>query len=162
MLALSSTWMMRLRQLVRASTSDRAEAHQIAQCTNRLLRHKAGRDQPVTQQVGDPLAVLHVSLAAGHILDALRVADHQCEVIFPEGINRTPIDPRALHPDMATALLRQPISQLQQPGCRRCAKLRISLRTLPPGFPASRQATMSPGAHQIHNISQSTFASPPP
>jgi hypothetical protein len=43
-------------------------AGQIAQLADRLGRDKAAAHQPVSHQIGQPLGVLHVALAASHPL----------------------------------------------------------------------------------------------
>jgi hypothetical protein len=46
---------------------------QIAQFADWRGRHETGLQQTVPQQLGDPLAVLHVGLAVGHSLDVLGI-----------------------------------------------------------------------------------------
>jgi hypothetical protein len=53
--------------------------------------HEAGPQQPVAQQVGDPLGILDVALAAGHRLDVLRVDQQQGEVPFQHVVDRLPV-----------------------------------------------------------------------
>ena len=44
-----------------------AVAREVAKLPDRLGRHKARPHQPVLHQLGDPLRVLHVGLASGHV-----------------------------------------------------------------------------------------------
>jgi len=55
-------------------------AQQLTQGSQRLRRHEAGLDQAVTHQIGDPLGILHIGLAARHVADMPRIADDQGEV----------------------------------------------------------------------------------
>jgi hypothetical protein len=87
---------------------------QIAQLSHRLGRHKAAADQTMTQQVGDPPAVLHIGLAPGHILDVMRIADHQLKGAIEHRIDGLPVDPSALHRHVRTAVLLQPLPHLPQ------------------------------------------------
>ena len=48
-------------------------------------------DQTVTEQVGDPFAVLRVGLAAWYLLDVGGVADHEFEVALENKLTRLPI-----------------------------------------------------------------------
>ena len=40
---------------------------------SRGIRHEAGADQAVRQQVGEPRRIMHIGLAAGHVLDVGRI-----------------------------------------------------------------------------------------
>jgi hypothetical protein len=57
-----------------------AVAQQLAHLARRFGRNKAFRDQAVTHQIGDPLGILHVRLAAGHVPDVPGIADDQLEM----------------------------------------------------------------------------------
>ena len=85
--------------------------HQLAQVADRGRRHEAAGDQAVADQLGDPLGVLHVGLAAGHVLDVVGVADDQADVAFQHGIHRLPADAGAFHADVGGAVLGQPRPQ---------------------------------------------------
>ena len=52
---------------------------QVAQLADRRGRHEAGREQAVLQQLGDPLGVLDVGLAARDLLDVVGVDQDQLE-----------------------------------------------------------------------------------
>ena len=54
-----------------------AGAHQGAHLLDRRLRHKAGADQAVRQQIGEPHRVGDVGLATRHVLDVRGVGQHQ-------------------------------------------------------------------------------------
>jgi len=101
---------------LRASALDEfsAVAQEIAQLTDRLRRHEALRDQAVPQQVGNPLAVLHVGLATGHVLDVVRIADDDLEVVLEHSMDRLPVDARRLHADVRAAIFTQPVAQFHQ------------------------------------------------
>ena len=88
-----------------------AVAQQLAQVAQRLRRHEALGDQAVADQIGDPLGILHVGLAAGHVADVPRIADDQLEMPLQHGIDRPPVDARALHADMRHTRLLQPVAQ---------------------------------------------------
>ncbi len=106
-------------------------AQQIAQLAHRLGRHKAAADQAVAKQVGDPLAVLHIGLAARHVLDVVRVADHQFEGPVQHCIDRLPVDPGALHRDMRAAVLLKPLPHLPQRRRQRPKRADLLRRSLP-------------------------------
>ena len=52
-------------------------AHERAEILDHRRRHEARADQPVREQVGEPLRVLHIGLATGHALHVRRVREHQ-------------------------------------------------------------------------------------
>jgi hypothetical protein len=52
-----------------------AEAHEVAQRAQAAIGHKARPDQTERQQLGQPLGVLHVSLAPRHVRDPRGDAD---------------------------------------------------------------------------------------
>ena len=56
-----------------------AVAQQLSHFPQRPGRHEALRDQPVPDQIGDPLGILHVGLAPWHVADVPSVADDQVE-----------------------------------------------------------------------------------
>ena len=97
-----------------------AEPDEVAQVADRRRRHEAWFDQTVAHQVGGPLGVLDVGLAPRHVLDVMGVGDNQLEVAFQDGMDRLPVNPGALHPDMRHAVALQPIPhRLQIPRHRR-------------------------------------------
>jgi hypothetical protein len=53
---------------------------QVAQLADRLRRDEAGSQQTVLQQLGDPLAVGHVGLPSGDLLDVLGIDQHHLEM----------------------------------------------------------------------------------
>ena len=85
-----------------------AVTHHLAQAADRGRGHEALGDQAVADQLRDPLGVLHVGLAAGHVLDVVGVADGQVDVPLQHGIHRLPVDAGALHADVGDAVLGQP------------------------------------------------------
>ena len=62
-------------------------------------------------QIGDPLGILHVGLAPWHVADVPGVADDQLEMPFEDGVDRPPVDARALHPDVGHSRLLEPVPQ---------------------------------------------------
>lgn len=68
----------------------------------------------MTQEICDPLAVLYVGLATGHVLDVVRVADDDFEVVLEHGMDGLPIDARRLHGDVRAAVFTQPVAELHQ------------------------------------------------
>jgi hypothetical protein len=65
----------------------------------------------VAQEVGNPLCVLHVGLAAWHVLDVVRIGDDQDERAMQQVVHRPPIDAGAFHRDMSHALVPEPVVQ---------------------------------------------------
>jgi hypothetical protein len=87
-----------------------AIAQQFAQLAQWGGRHKALGDQPVADQIGDPLGVLHVGLAPGHVADVTGVTDDQIDMSLQHGIDRAPVDAGALHADMRHPRRREPVA----------------------------------------------------
>jgi len=77
-----------------------AMAHQLAQHPDRRQWHEARAHQPTADQVGDPLGVLHVRLASGHVTHVRGIADDDGEVTFQGSMHRLPVNTRALHADV--------------------------------------------------------------
>jgi hypothetical protein len=48
------------------------------QLLDRRWRHEAGPDQAMRQQIGEPSRVVHITLAAGHVLDMHGIRQDQC------------------------------------------------------------------------------------
>ena len=65
-------------------------------------------------QIGDPLGVLHIGLAARHVTDMPGVADDQLETPLEDSIDRAPVNAGALHPDVRHPKLLQPVPQRLQ------------------------------------------------
>src|SRR5213076_2416102 len=72
-------------------------AGQVAQFANGLGGYKARSQQSMQQQIGNPLRILHVGLAPGHVLDVLCIGHDQLERSFQNGVDRFPVHPGALH-----------------------------------------------------------------
>ncbi len=102
--------------------------HQLAQVADRRRRHEALGDQAVADQLRDPLGVLHVGLAAGHVLDVVGVAHGQVDVPFQHGIHRLPVNAGALHADVGDAVLSEPRPQGLQIACGRAETAQQLLR----------------------------------
>ena len=69
---------------------------QVAQLADRRRRDEAGREQAVLEQLGDPLGVLDVGLAAGDLLDVLGVDQDHLEAALQEVEDRLPVDARSI------------------------------------------------------------------
>ncbi len=106
MLALSSSLISRLRSAEPDCDQLAPVAGQFAQLADRPRRDEALGDQAVTGQFADPVAVLHVGLAARHVLDVVRVADDHLEAALQHRIDRPPVDAGALHRDQRAAAAR--------------------------------------------------------
>jgi hypothetical protein len=92
-----------------------AVAGQLAQLADRRRRDEAGPEQAVAQQVGQPLAVLDVGLAAGHGLDVLGVDQHDGAPLPLQQVeDRLPEDAGALQRDVRDAERVEPVRQRQQ------------------------------------------------
>src|SRR5262249_38557176 len=89
---------------------------QVTQLPDRLGRHGAGVEQPVLQQLGDPLTVLDVGLAAGHLLDVLGVDQDDTDAPLQEVEDRLPGDARRYHGHVRDIVLGQPVREGQQVG----------------------------------------------
>jgi hypothetical protein len=87
-----------------------AIADQGAQLTDRLRLHEARPHQPVLKQLAEPLGVLDVGLAAGHVLDVLGVNEPELEVVLEQVIDRPPLDARRLHRDVRDAEPHEPVA----------------------------------------------------
>jgi len=69
----------------------------------------------VTEQVGQPLGVLDVGLAAGHRLDVPRVDDQKLDALVLQNVvDGTPVDAGRLHHRVADAFVLQPGQDLLQ------------------------------------------------
>ena len=99
----------------------------VAQRLHRHWRHKARSDQAMRQQICQPHRVVHVGLAAGHVLDVHRIGEHEFECLGEDGPDRLPIDPGRLHRDMADGVARQPARQPLQLRSRRAKRLDVLL-----------------------------------
>ena len=73
-------------------------AHQGAQRAHRVARAEGSAQQAVAHQLLQPLAVQDIALAAGHVLDVLRVDQQHREAARVEQLEeRDPIDTGGLH-----------------------------------------------------------------
>ena len=90
-------------------------AREQAQFAQILGRDEAGPEHAESGQDGQPLAVGHVGLATGHVLDPVRVDDPGGDAgVLQVGVHALPVDAGALHD-------RQFDVQLDQPGGKRPA-----------------------------------------
>lgn len=88
-----------------------AVADEIAQHPHLGRRHEACADKAVAHEIGDPLGVLHVGLAPGHVADVRGIADDQRERAFECCIYRLPINAGAFHADVRHLMREQPVAQ---------------------------------------------------
>jgi hypothetical protein len=91
-----------------------AVASQITQLTLRNRRNKARTQQTVLQQLGDPLRILDVGLATGHVLDMGGIHQQHFKVAFQNVEDRFPVFARALHRHVRAASSLQPVRESQQ------------------------------------------------
>ena len=137
---LRRNWPLAKSAIASAEASPSAVAQQLAQLPQRPGRHEALGDQAVPHQIGDPLGILHVGLAPRHVADVPGVADDQLEMPLQDGIDRAPVDARALHPNVRHSRCPQPVPQrFEVP--RHGAKRPHLLVRLRPGAPTRRHAT---------------------
>lgn len=87
---------------------------QLAQLALVARRDEAGTHQPVPQQLGDPLRVLHVGLATGHGLAVLRVQQPHREGALQQVVDRLPVVAGARERDVGAAVGAQPVGQREQ------------------------------------------------
>ena len=114
---------------------------QVAQLADRRRRDEAGREQAVLEQLGDPLGVLDVGLAAGDLLDVLGVDQHHLEAALQQVEDRLPVDAGRFHGDVADALrprASRPAPAGRRSWCRRCGPGEL---TAPSGPTRRTQAT---------------------
>ena len=108
-----------------------AVAQQLSHFPQRPGRHEALRDQPVPDQIGDPLGILHVRLAPRHVADVPSVADDQVEMSFQHGIDWPPVDAGALHADMRHPRRREPVPQGFEVARHRTERAHLLGRSIP-------------------------------
>jgi hypothetical protein len=77
-----------------------AIARQRPQLTLGFGRHEAGSQQPGLHELGQPLRVRDVGLAARDLLDVARVAQRQLKVFFQDVPDRLPVGAGGLHRHM--------------------------------------------------------------
>jgi hypothetical protein len=98
----------------------------------RGLKPKTSPQQPMLQQIGDPLAVFLIRLPSGHCFDVLRIHQQHLKLSFQKVPHRLPIHSRGLHRYMGYSTGAQPIAQLQQLSREGSERPRLSP---PPGGP---------------------------
>ena len=115
-----------------------AIAQQLAQLALRRRRNEAL--EPMADQIGDPLGILHIGLATRHVTDMPGVADDEVEMPFQHGIDRAPVNAGALHADLRYAKILQPLAQRFQIA-RIVRKVLTSFLGRWPAAPIRTQAT---------------------
>jgi hypothetical protein len=68
----------------------------------------------VLEQLAQPLGVLDVGLAPGHVLDVLGVDQRELEVILEQVVDGLPVDAGGLHRHVRDAEAREPVAQREQ------------------------------------------------
>jgi len=91
-----------------------AVAGQVAQLADRLGRHERGAHQAVLDQLADPLRILDVGLAAGHVAQVAGVREPARQRILQHVVDAPPVHPGRLHADQRHLLSDQPVPQRQQ------------------------------------------------
>ncbi len=104
-------------QLVRALPHERrAIPHEFSQLALGTLRHEARPDQAVAQELGDPLGIAHVGLAARDRLDVAGVGHEEREAALEHVVYGFPERACRLHRDVGDAAGGEPGGQLEQLG----------------------------------------------
>ena len=92
-----------------------ARAHQGAKVIHLARRNEARLDETMRNQLGEPRCVVHVCLAAGHILHMRRIDQDQLEILVRKNVpHRLPVDPGRLHRRACHALRREPLAKRNQ------------------------------------------------
>ena len=93
-----------------------AVAGQVAQLGDHRWRHEAGPQQPALAQLGQPLRVADIGLAARQVLHRVRVGQQQLPSRdrVEDMPDRFPEHPGGLHRDLSDTLGDQPVAQLAQ------------------------------------------------
>jgi hypothetical protein len=86
-----------------------ARARELSQLLDGLERDEAPPDEPMRQQLREPLGVLDVGLASRHVLDVLGVGQDQLEALLHHVPHRLPVDPGRLHHDVRDLVEPEPI-----------------------------------------------------
>lgn len=92
-----------------------AVADEVAKLALRARRHEARPHEPMLDQLADPLRVLDVALAAGHVAQMPRVQKPALELVLEQEVDGAPVDAGRLHPDDGDGEAAQPVGQGEQP-----------------------------------------------
>ena len=114
MLASSSILRTRLTVRVLPSTKPGSVPGQVTQFALPAWQNKAAFQQPVLQQLRDPLAVHHVALPPGHVLQALRIHQQDDKAALQDVVDRFPVHAGRLRRHVGNALGGHPVSHRQQ------------------------------------------------
>jgi len=101
----------RLASLARQRT---AVARQLPQVALLPRGNEAGPQQPVPQQIGDPMGVCHIGLAPRHRFHVRSVGYQQPEVAFQQVVDGHPVVARRFHRGMSGCMTLEPLYQLHQ------------------------------------------------
>ena len=113
---------------------------QVAQLADRLRRHEAPGQEPVGQQLGDPLGVLDVGLAPRDLPHVAGVDQRQVEPPLQQVPDRLPVDAGRLHRGVGDPLGGEPVGQLQESAVM-VGKVRDRTWTRPSASTRRTQAT---------------------
>ena len=91
-----------------------AHPRQIPKLPLRQCGNEAPSQKPTLQQLGQPLAILHVRLAPGHVLDMARVYQNDLKLPLQDVVDRLPKHPGRFHSQVGNPFCKQPIAQAEQ------------------------------------------------
>ena len=91
-----------------------AVPRQVTQPPDRRRRDEARPDQPVRDQVGDPLRVADVALTTGHLLQVPGVEQPGLHDVLEQVVDGLPEHPGRLHADQRDPRRQQPVAHPQQ------------------------------------------------
>ncbi len=100
---------------------------EIAQFTNRGGWHKAGTDEAVLEELGDPDGVVDVGLAAGDLGDLRGVGQDTSARLLQDVEHRPPGDPGALHGHVADASTRSIVTPPVESGASARRSVRVTI-----------------------------------
>jgi hypothetical protein len=95
-----------------------AGACQVAKLLDRLRLHEVCADEALRQQIGGSRGIVHVALAAGHLLDMRRIGQGQLIPAIQNVPERLPVDARRLHRTVADLRSLVQVRKVYQPLCR--------------------------------------------
>jgi hypothetical protein len=87
---------------------------QVPPLPNLLTRHEAPAQQSALQTLRDPLGVSHIRLFARHLLQVLRIDQHQLKLIAQHIPDRLPQHSRRFHRYLLDSPFREPARHASQ------------------------------------------------
>ena len=88
--------------------------NQIMQNPDFGRRNEAGAHQPVADQIGNPLGILHVGLTSRHVAHVRSITNDDDKAGLQHLLDGLPVHARRLHADMGYSHLDQPVAQTRQ------------------------------------------------